>query len=179
MFCMIFDTETTGLVINHLTKEQPEVIEFYAASMDLSTGAKKRELHYLIKPAKPLAYIKDKKALVHGHTDETLKDCPSFSEIANELRDFIEDHKVAIAHNASFDKEMIDLEFEKIKRPIPNWERVICTVEQTTHLEGRRLSLTDLHMLLFNEKFQDAHKADIDAQALIRCCVELYKRGML
>jgi hypothetical protein len=70
------------------------------------------------------------------------------------------------------------LEFERLKRTI-KWPRPICTVESTVHIKGARLSMTKLHKYLFDADFPDAHRAKPDTQALIRCAVELYRRGLI
>jgi DNA polymerase-3 subunit alpha len=57
------------------------------------------------------------------------------------------------------------------------WPRVICTVEETEHLKGHRLKLSDLYELLFGEKFANAHDAKADVEALAKCYFELVKRG--
>ncbi len=72
---------------------------------------------------------------------------------------------------------MIDIEFERLKATKVAWPRVICTIEQTMHYIGRRMTLSVLHEHLFGEKFQGAHTAFGDVSALVRICVELHKRG--
>ena len=78
----------------------------------------------------------------------------------------------------SFDQEMIDIEAERLGQ-ILRWQRLVCTVEQTVHLRGHRLSLSLLHQHLFDEPFAGAHRAKVDVAALIRCSVELHKRRVI
>jgi hypothetical protein len=47
------------------------------------------------------------------------------------------------------------------------------------HFKGYKLSLTNLHMHLFNMDFGEAHRAKADVQALVRCCRQLYAQGDL
>ena len=185
MKAVIFDTETTGLVANHTIKidQQAEIIEFYGAMVDLENGAVLDTLHHFIKPKKALSNVPnfgDKKTItqITGITNEMLADKPPFAKVANEIEQFLTFLPFVIAHNVSFDTEMIDLEMERLKRKI-TWPRQICTVESTSHIKGARLSLTKLHEHLFGQPFPDAHRADKDTGALIRCCIELYKRGEL
>jgi DNA polymerase III subunit alpha len=180
MKAFIFDTETTGLVRNHVTDfdNQPEIIEFYGATVDLKTGKKYAELEFLIKPRKQRTdkVMKETKSKI---SDELLENADGFEKCAPAIRKYIETSApVVIAHNASFDKEMVDLEFERIGQMI-KWPRAICTVEQTIHLTGQRMGLTVLHEYLFNEKFAEAHRAKADTQALIRCCIELFNEGLI
>jgi DNA polymerase III epsilon subunit-like protein len=182
MIALVLDTETTGLVENRTIKVErlPEIIEFYGALVDLGTGIIQEELDTLIKPTIPLKDKPDfgsKKTIteITGITNEMLANSPTFKVYAPKLKVFLESAPNIIAHNATFDQEMLAIEFARVNVPI-KWPRVICSVEQTIHLKGKRLTLSDLHAHLFGEKFADAHRAKVDVQALIRCCVELAKR---
>lgn len=174
-FC--FDTETTSLIFNHTLplQKQGSIIQFYGALVDLSSGEIIKETNHFIKPPKG---VSDETIKITHITDEFLEDKPYFAAVANDIREAIECGYRPLAHNAAFDVEMVDVEFERLGQKI-NWKRPICTVESTIHLKGYRLSLTALHELLFGEGFADAHRADTDTQALIRCACELFKRGEL
>lgn len=183
----VFDTETSGLIRNRTLKldQQPEVIEFYACHADLKKKGKvSKELDLLIKPKKPLSDTPnagDKKTIteITGITNEMLKKAKPFSAHAKEIASILSGQKIVIAHNASFDREMIDIEFERCGVKNFKWPQVICTVEQTIHLKGFRLSMSNLHQELFGEPFPGAHRAKVDVQALLRCCVELHKRDII
>jgi len=173
----VFDTETNGLSENRSIKleRQPHLIEFYGCLVDLAHGKILFDYETLVKPPK---LIEQEIADITSINNNMLKDAPSFAEVADKIISSIEAAPLVIAHNASFDKEIIDIEANRLGR-IVNWPRVLCTVEQTIHLQGKRLTLTNLHQHLFNEKFADAHRAKVDTRALVRCCVELVKRGEL
>jgi DNA polymerase-3 subunit alpha (Gram-positive type) len=177
MRALIFDTETTGLVDNVTIadKHLPDIIEFYGCVANLTNGEIDKEFHTLVKPRKP---IEEEITKITGLTDEKLKDAPYWQSIMINVIDLIDQSQLAIAHNASFDKEMVDLECGRCDTKL-FWPTVLCTVEQTIHLKGFRLSLSALHEHLFGEPFADAHRAKNDTQALLRCCVELYKRELI
>jgi hypothetical protein len=59
------------------------------------------------------------------------------------------------------------------------WPDKICTVEQTVHLKGYRVSLSVLHETLFGMPFTGAHRAKVDVSALLFICKELYRIGEL
>lgn len=177
MRAFIFDTETTGLIENHTRRldMQAEIIEFYGASVDLSTGEISNEIDTLIKPNRTIPKeIID----ITRITNEMVADAPQWKDVMEEIVFMIEAAPLCLGHNVAFDKEMVDIECERWKQTV-NWPLVLCTIEQTMHLNGYRLSLTNLHRLLFDEPFPGAHRAKIDTQAHIRCCVELYRRGVL
>lgn len=173
---LIFDTETTGLVENMSTRseKQPEVIEFCGIIINPRTGTVIEELDRLIKPTQP---ISEEITGMNGITNEMVRHVPSFGLTAPSIRDLIERSDCVVAHNAAFDRDMIDLEFARLKLTPVAWPRIICTVEATLHLTGYRQSLSSLYLLLFKKKFEGAHRARADVEALARIVVELRKRG--
>ncbi len=179
MMAFIFDTETTGLIENRLRKidKQSEIIEFYGCLANLETGEIIHDYETFIKPKakRNEETMKKTRSLI---TDKMLAEAPSFAEVADTIRDNLEHAPMIIAHNAAFDKEIVDIEMERINQVI-TWPRTLCTIEQTMHLKGCRLSLTNLHEFLFGEPFSDAHRAKHDCLALLRCCVELKKQGAI
>lgn len=185
MKVLILDTETSGLPKNRTIKLelQPEIIEFHANLVNLKTGKILKEFGTLIKSAKPLSdtpAFGDRKTIteITGITNDMLKDAPSFKDVSKQIIKLIEKAPVVIAHNLSFDAEMINIEAERLKYEI-RWPRKICSVEATIAMKGYRLNLTKLHFELFGEEFVGAHRAKGDVEALTKCAIELFKRGML
>lgn len=177
MKALIFDVETSGLIANRTIKlaKQPEIIEFAAELVDLATGEIYLKADYYIRPKEP---ISEEITKITGITNDELKDKPPFSLQGVLIQELIERAPLVIAHNLSFDQEMIDIELERLGQKV-KWPRALCTVEQTVGLKGYRLTLSNLHELLFGVTFDGAHRADVDVAALVRCCIELYKRGVL
>lgn len=181
MNALIFDTETTDLLERtHLINlnKQPHITEFYGSIVDLSNGEVISEYDSLIKVP---VELKEKIVKITGITNDMLKDEQPFSFHAPLIKAFIENSEVdvAIAHNLSFDLEMLQVEFERLNMDVKWPKRKICTVEATIHFKGFRLNLQGLHEYLFGTKFMEAHRAKHDVGALTRCSVELYKRGEL
>jgi DNA polymerase III epsilon subunit-like protein len=177
MIALILDTETSGLIANHAVKleKQPEVIEYFSVLTNLASGERIHELETLIKPKTPVEPLITE---ITGIDNLALADAEPFAAMADAIRHNIESSPVVIAHNMSFDAEMLNLEFERLGEQL-NWPRQICTVEVTLHLKGHRLKLMQLHELLFGEGFKSAHRARTDVEALERICIELFKRGEL
>jgi DNA polymerase III alpha subunit (gram-positive type) len=143
----------------------------------VDTGKVVDELELLIKPtiAKKLP---QETIDITGIDDAMLKDKHQFYWHSDAIRKMIEEAPICAAHNAAYDKEVLTLEFDRAQKHV-EWPRIICTVEQTMHFKGHRLSLTALHELLFGEGFPEAHRARTDVSAMVRCIVELVKRGEL
>lgn len=176
MKVLIIDTETTDLVKNHTMKLdlQASVIEFAGVLCNLKTGTVYEELNILICPPKP---ITEQVTKITGITNDMVKDAPSFKQVSDKIFRLIEKAPLVIAHNASFDKEILELEAERLKYEL-HWPHIVCSVEQTIGIKGFRLDLTTLYDHLFKEKFE-AHRANVDVTALRRCCEQLYKQGIL
>jgi DNA polymerase III epsilon subunit-like protein len=119
-----------------------------------------------------------KAAEITGITDETLRDAPPIETVFPRIKAIIESSPLVIAHNASFDREVVDIEAERLNQKVA-WPRVLCTVEQTAHLKGYRLSLSDLYFEFFGERFAGAHRARVDVDALARIVVEMIRRDLL
>ena len=172
---LLFDTETSGLTRPSIAAldKQPYVIEFYGMLVDRDTWQIVDELDILINV--PVKLDKDITRIT-GLTDENLKDAPKFKYVANQIRALIGKSDRVVAHNLSFDMEMLDIEFSRFGEAI-QWPEAMCTVEETEHLQGYRLSLTALHEFLFGEGFKGAHRARDDVQAMFRCYRTLVEMG--
>lgn len=173
MIAFVFDTETTGLIENRTVKEdkQPEIIEFYGCLVNLATGEVLAEIDTLIKPN---GKISDEITKITGITEDMVKDAKPFKEYALAIVDLIKNSPCVIAHNLSFDMEMLEIEMKRCDIALEWPRRKICTVEATVHRKGYRLNLNALHELLCGEPFQGAHRAKVDVMALIECCKALH-----
>lgn len=172
----IFDTETTGLIENRLTPfaKQPEIIEFYGCLANLATGEVAHEIDSLCKPSHKLS---EDTTRITGITDDDVKNAPLFRSLIPQINSALEKSEAILAHNLSFDMDMVELEYDRVGAKIAWPPHRICTVEETIHYKGFRLSLTALHEFLFNESFPEAHRAKHDVVATLRCAVELFQRG--
>lgn len=173
---LVFDTETTDLIKNMLMPldRQPHIIEFFGLTLN-NELEEKDSFHSLFNNGKKLGMDTVR---ITGITDEILKDAPKFKDKAVDLKHYIESHDYAIAHNATFDRDVVDVEMKRIGMEI-EWPKLICTVEATEYIKGHRLRLADLHEVLFGEKFEGAHRAENDVRALARCAKELIKTGII
>lgn len=163
----------------------PEVIEYYGVLADLNSGRVVSELHRMIRPRHRLPSqvaigLRATRTItaITGITDEEVLRARTFPEEAEAIFKQLEEAPLVIAQNASFDREMLDLEALRMDLEL-EWPPLICTIEQTVHLRGYRLKLADLHELLTGETFEGAHRAKADTHALLRCCVKLAERGEL
>ena len=183
MLTLFFDTETTGLTRHPLTQDRfkPEIIEFYGALWDLETDSLEEEFETLICPTK-ISEVPEKITRITGIDQAMLWGKPHFEDVALKIGELIGQADRIAGHNVTFDADMIDLEFARLDMLPPDWpdkREWLCTVEQTVHLRGHRLSLGDLHELLFGEAHKSSHRARGDTEAHVRVVKELIKREML
>lgn len=189
MKALLFDTETTGLVENRSLRldKQPEIIEFYGCLADIKTGKVIEEYETLVRPKiqireetvrGPKGRRQRSITEITGIDNEMVVDAPRFADVADRIFGMVEKAPMVIAHNLSFDFDMLEIEADRLGRQL-NWPPKLCTVEQTIHLKGFRMSLGDLYEYLFEEKFSGAHRARADVEALFRCCREMVKRKMI
>jgi len=177
MIVTIYDTETTGLFYSGLldNEKKPEMTEFCAFKVDLDKEEILKEYEFLVKPKRG---IPDEAVAITGITNEMVENEKHLVHYVDQIKDALEKCDAVVAHNLSYDKEMIDTEMARINHSI-KWPRLICTVEKSICIKGYRLSLTELHRELFNEAFSGAHRARKDVEALMRCTIELYKRDYI
>jgi len=177
MIVTLWDCETTGLFSSGLidNDRKPELIEFFAVKLDIDSGTRIKEYEFLCAPVRP---ITEETVKITGITQDMVEKLDPFAAHISEVRDALENTDAVIAHNASYDKEMIDTEMLRCGIKI-KWPRVICTVESTLCMRGYRLTLTDLHKELMGVPFEGAHRARQDVEALLSCVLKLYERGFI
>lgn len=177
---IIWDTETTGLVgpIALPLSKQPRIIEFAGIKVDNKTHKEVGRLEFMCRQPTPLtAEIVG----ITGITDKMLSTKKTFAEHLPELADFFLGETISIAHNLAFDTSMLSMELQRLdygcRFPWPFHQ--ICTVVESHHLRGHRLSLTKLHNFCFGKDFPSAHRAMADVEALTKCTLWLIKNNHL
>lgn len=175
---VIFDTETTGLLepLASRLEKQPAITEIYCRKIDDETGELGEVYQSLVNPQRP---IPEKITEITGIRDEDVKDAPTFAQIYPALADYFCGEKVMVAHNLSFDRDMLAVELRRIGKEyhFPWPRKHICTVEQTEHWRGHRLKLAVLHEIVMGEGFEGAHRAENDVEALVSIVRKCWKNG--
>ncbi|MDA0339516.1 MAG: DNA polymerase III subunit epsilon, partial [Proteobacteria bacterium] len=116
---IVLDTETTGL-----SPEQGDrVVEIGCIELvnHMPTG---ETYHTYVNPQRdmPVGAFN-----VHGLSEEFLSTKPLFADVAGAFLDFIGD-AVLVAHNASFDMGFLNMELERVKKPVIPYHRVVDTL---------------------------------------------------
>ena len=159
---IVLDTETTGLDV----EKGHRIIEIGGVVMN---GRKKTSetFHVYVNPQREI----DKEAQeVHGISNEDLQDKPLFSEIAEDLLQFI-DGSTLVIHNADFDVGFLDAELKIASSTYPSISE-ICEVKDTLAIArdkfpGQRNSLDALSRRFdINGYDRSFHGALLDANIL-------------
>jgi DNA polymerase III epsilon subunit-like protein len=152
MLFSIFDTETTGLP-NHPESDlsgQPKIIEFGGIITDGKTVLD--ELEFKCDPGVPLEAVITK---ITGLKDEDLKGQPPFRNYVDDLRKHFGRARGRVAHNLSFDRDMLFFECERAgltlsdigyytDDPGGSCTVELCTVEQSFFEYGKYMKLQEL-----------------------------------
>lgn len=175
MIYLIYDTETTSLIKNTAQSldKQPHLLEFYGCLCD-ENGKVLEELEFMCNPG---IEISEEVTKITGLKTEDVKNLPPFKEHFEKVKAFFAKAGAMVAHNLSYDSSIIAFEISRIKAEMKWPELKICTVEETEHIKGHRMSLGNLYEYLFAEPFIGAHRAKNDVMALKACFFKLKQQG--
>jgi DNA polymerase III epsilon subunit-like protein len=169
MLFAVYDTETSGLPYHKDAplSSQPRIIEFAGIITD-----GKEILHELEFICNPGIAIEQVITDITGLKNEDLADKPPFSEFSTELCDFFRRGDASIAHNAAFDRSMLEFDLKRIGKGLDYIyfpPLVICTVEQHFHQFGKRMRLIELYER-FCGPYVQTHRAMGDVKLLHEMC---------
>src|SRR3990172_10274337 len=111
---IVFDTKTTGLVKAESSRlsEQPQIIEFAAVKLDNEFNELDR-ITFLCNPGKPLPL---KIIEITGLKDADLKQQSPFVSNYPKLCEFFLGSRCLVAHNISFDTNLLKFELMRVDR---------------------------------------------------------------
>ena len=185
---LIFDTETTGLPLNWNAPlsnfdNWPRCVQIAWQIHDIE-GKLVTVKNYIIKPdGYDIPYNATK---IHGISTEIAneKGIP-LTEVLNYFLDDVKKSKFLIGHNVLFDKNIVGSELLRIglENIISDFSSIDTKDVSTNYcaLPGGKggkykwPNLSELHVKLFGEDFQEAHNASADVQATARCFLELVR----
>ncbi|BDQ11515.1 3'-5' exonuclease [Sediminibacterium sp. TEGAF015] len=148
------DLETTGVNVS-----TDRIVEI--AIVKILTDGTKQVKRKLINPQIPIpAGASD----VHGITDEMVKDAPSFKQVANEVKQFIENCDLGGYNSNRFDIPMLIEEFLRAGVPFSADGRKLVDVQKVFHMMEQR-TLGAAYKFYCNKVLEDAHSAEADATA--------------
>lgn len=164
---VVLDTETTGMnqdggphYLGH------RIVEIGAVEI-IDRKLTGRHFHVYIKPDRE---IQPEAVMIHGITDQFLRDKPQYRDVHHEFLEFIKGAEL-VAHNAPFDVGFMDYEFEKLDASIGQTEQY-CKVTDTLAMAkkifpGKRNNLDILcDRYGIDNSHRTLHGALLDAEIL-------------
>lgn len=204
---MFFDTETNGMPPKYLCQitDMPRIVQLSWIIAD-EDGNIEKKCGFMIKPVD--FEIPDDAVKVHGITKEkALRDGVDIKEAISLFMADLNICNAIAGHNVSFDIQVIRGELERLKiknaiHDMPYYCTMHLSVDYcklpTEAAYIRHFSqylsyslrhpreykykfpkLIELYELLFDERFDNAHDANEDVEATVKCFFELLKRKVI
>jgi DNA polymerase-3 subunit epsilon len=148
------DLETTG--INITTDRIVEI-----AIVKILQDGEKQVKRKLINPLMP---IPQSSSDIHGITDEMVKDAPSFKQVANEIKQFIEGCDLGGYNSNRFDIPMLLEEFLRVGIDYTLEGKRLVDVQKVFHMMEQR-TLGAAYKFYCQKTLEGAHGAEADATA--------------
>ncbi len=151
---IFFDIESTGL---NVASDRIVEISMVKVMPDGSTDVKTRRIN-------PTIPISEEARRIHGISNEDVKDCPTFKQIAKSLASWMEGCDIAGYNSTKFD---IPLLYEEFLRAGVNFDfrkRKLVDVQNIFHkMEQRTLSAA--YKFYCHKDLENAHSAEADTMA--------------
>lgn len=148
------DLETTGINLG-----SDRIIEI--AIVRIGTDGKQQNKRKLINPEMP---IPPASSDIHGITDEMVKNAPTFKQVANEVKQFIENCDLGGYNSNRFDIPMLAEEFLRAGLEFDLRGRRLVDVQKIFHMMEQR-TLSAAYRFYCNKEHEGAHSAEADALA--------------
>jgi len=185
---LIYDTETTGLPKNYKAPitdadNWPRLVQL-AWQLHAADGSLIEADNFIVKPdGFDIPFNSEQ---IHGiSTKKALEEGIPHQEALNRFTEALSKTKIVAGHNIEFDNNIMGAEYMRVGDSAPITDvAFLDTQKESTEfcaLAGGRYGqfkwpkLTELHVKLFGEEFEEAHNAAADVAATARCFLELIR----
>ncbi len=151
---VFIDLETTGM---NLSTDRIVEIAIIKVFPDGTKTVKQK----LLNPQIP---IPKNSSDIHGITDDKIKNAPTFKQVANELKQFIDDADFSGYNSNRFDIPLLMEEFLRAGLEIDMTSRRLIDVQHIFHMMEKR-TLGAAYKFYCEKELEDAHSAEADASA--------------
>jgi len=151
---IFFDIESTGL---NISKDRIVEISMVKVFPDGSQEVKTRRINPTI-PISPEAQA------VHHISDEDVKDCPTFKQIAKSLAQYMEGCDIAGYNSLKFDIPLLSEEFLRVDVDFDFRKRKLVDVQNIFHKMEQR-TLVAAYRFYCDKDLTNAHSAEADTVA--------------
>ena len=151
---VFFDLETTGI---NITRDR--IVEI--SILKIHPNGKEEKKTRRINPEMP---IPPESTAIHGITDDDVKDCPTFKQVAKSFADFLEGCDMAGFNSSRFDVPLLTEEFLRAGVDFDASKRKFIDVQIIFHRKEQR-TLEAAYAFYCNKKLDNAHSAEADVLA--------------
>jgi DNA polymerase-3 subunit epsilon len=151
---VFFDLETTGI---NITRDR--IVEI--SVLKVHPNGKEETKTRRINPEMP---IPPESTAIHGITDDDVKDCPTFKQVAKSFADLLEGCDMAGFNSSRFDVPMLTEEFLRAGVDFDTSKRKFIDVQIIFHRKEQR-TLEAAYTFYCNKKLENAHSAEADVVA--------------
>ena len=153
---VFFDLETTGVNIN-----VDRIIEL--CYIKLYPNGNEESMSMRINPE---MHIPESSSAIHGITDEDVKDCPTFKQVAANLEKTFKGCDLAGFNSNRFDIPLLVEEFLRVGIDLDLSKRKFVDVQNIYHKLEKR-TLVAAYKFYCNKNLEDAHSALADTKATL------------
>lgn len=153
---VFFDIESTGL---STTSDRIVEISF----VKLSPNGEIKTLTKRINPGIPISAEAE---MVHGISNDDVKDCPKFNEVAKTFAQFIEGCDLGGYNCVKFDLPLLVEEFLRLNIDLKIEGRNVVDAQKIFHLMEPR-TLSAAYKFYCNKSLENAHSAEADTLATL------------
>lgn len=150
----VIDLETTGINIS-----ADKIVEI--AIVKITPDGESQVKRKLINPQIPVPAAASE---IHGITDDIVKDAPVFKQVANEIKQFLDNCDLAGYNSNRFDIPMLVEEFCRAEVHFSTAGRKLVDVQKIFHMMEQR-TLAAAYKFYCNKILENAHSAEADALA--------------
>ena len=151
---IFFDLETTGIDV-----AKDRIVELCYIKVFPNGNEESKTMRI-----NPGMHIPEASSEIHGIYDEDVKDCPTFGEVAEELKKTIEGSDLAGFNSNRFDVPMLVEEFLRAGQDIDLSKCRLVDVQNIYHKLERR-TLIAAYKYYCGKDLENAHSADADTRA--------------
>ena len=151
---VFFDLETTGV---DTAKDRIVEISMVKVMPDGEQIVKTRKLN-------PGIHIPAEATAIHGITDEDVRDCPTFAQVAKSLEQFIRGCDFGGFNSNRFDLPVLVEEFLRAGVDVDFKRRRFVDVQNIFHKKEQR-TLVAAYKFYCDKNLEDAHTAEADTRA--------------
>ncbi|THU40025.1 3'-5' exonuclease [Niastella caeni] len=162
----IIDLETTGINLG-----SDRIVEI--AIVKVQTDGTRQIKRKLLNPEIPISAISRD---LHGITNEMVKDAPTFKQVANEIKQFLDNCDLAGYNSNRFDIPLLAEEFLRVGLEFDFNNRRLVDVQKIFHMMEQR-TLSAAYKFYCNKNLEGAHGAEVDAVAtweILQAQIEKY-----